>query len=133
MPENRKLVYWDACTFLSYINEIPDRITVLQPLLAESANENGTVKIHTSAISRVEISFAAVEQRQRSLAPETEELIDRLWADPNAVVSVEYHDLIGREARQLMRAGITRRWSLKPLDAIHLATAKWLRSRSPNR
>ena len=39
---------------------------------------------------------------------------------------VEYHAEIGNRARTLMRNAITRGWSLKPLDAIHLATAQWL-------
>ena len=126
MPDNPKLIYWDACVFLSYINDIPSRITVLEPLLADSAKENGTVAIYTSTISQVETSFAAAEQQQKALAPETEQRIDNLWADTNAIISVEYHNVIGREARQLMRDGIPQGWSLKPLDAIHLATAKWL-------
>lgn len=33
------------------------------------------------------------------------------------------HERIQRDARRLMREGIPRRWSLKPADAIHLATA----------
>ena len=126
MPDKPRLLYWDSCVFLSYVNEIPNRITVLEPLLADSANRNGSVRIYTSAISQVETSFAATEQHQRSLDAETERRIDSLWADTNAVVSVEYHDSIGRDARQLMRDGIPQGWSLKPLDAIHLATAKWL-------
>ena len=87
MPENRKYIYWDACVFLSYINEIPGRISILEPLLADSAN--GTVAIYTSAISQVETSFAATEQLRRSLTPETEQRIDGLWDDPDAIILVE--------------------------------------------
>ncbi len=111
---------------MSYVNEIEDRMLVLEALMAESASESGGVHIYTSALSKVEVSFGAAEQRRQALDPETEEHIDYLWSDPMAVVLVEYHDGIGREARQLMRNAITQGWSLKPLDAIHLATAKWL-------
>ncbi len=124
MPESQKIVYWDSCAFLSYINEIKDRIPILGALLASSASDE--IKIYTSALSKVEVSFGATEQKQQALEPETEERIDNLWADPAAVVLVEYHDGIGREARQLTRNAIAQGWSLKPLDSIHLATAKWL-------
>ncbi len=39
---------------------------------------------------------------------------------------VEFHSDIAKEARTLIREALTRKWSLKPLDAIHLATARWL-------
>ena len=112
--------------FLSYVNEIPDRIPILEALLASSASDNGVIKIYTSALSRVEVAFAASEQKQQALDSQVAQLLDNLWADPGAVVSIEYHDGIGRRARQLMRDSITKGWSLKPMDAIHLATAQWL-------
>ena len=128
MPDNRRILYWDACAFLSYINEIPERIPVLQALLADSASENAAVRIYTSALSRVETSFASTEQQNKALSSEVEGRIAGLWNDPGAVVLVEFHDLIGQGASQLMRDGIPRGWSLKPLDALHLATARWLHS-----
>ncbi len=100
---------------------------ILESLLASSASNSGAIKIYTSVLSRVEVAFAAIEQVQRALDSEVQERIDSLWADPGAVVSVEFHDAIGRQARQLMRDSITRGWSLKSNDAIHLATAQWLR------
>ena len=126
MPESRSVAYWDACNFLSYVNEIEDRIPVLQALLADSASDNGRTKIYTSTLSKVEVSFGASEQNRRVLDPETEARIDSLWADPGAIVLVEFHDGIGAIARQLTRSAITQGWSLKPIDAIHLATAAWL-------
>ena len=99
---------------------------VLEALLADSASNHGGIKIYTSALSKVEVSFGATEQKQRALDAETEDRIDNLWADPGAAVLVEFHDAIGREAKLLTRSAITQGWSLKPLDAIHLATAKWL-------
>ena len=99
---------------------------VLEALLADSASNHGGIKIYTSALSKVEVSFGATEQNQRALDAETEDRIDNLWADPGAAVLVEFHDAIGREAKLLTRSAITQGWSLKPLDAIHLATAKWL-------
>ena len=97
---------------------------VLESLLEESAR--GIIKLYTSEISRVEVAFAASEQKRRVLDPAMEARIDSLWDDQDAITMVEYHSGIAVEARNLMRDAITRDWSLKPLDAIHLATTQWL-------
>lgn len=98
----------------------------LEALLERSAR--GEIDLYTSEISRVEVAFGASEQKQGRLDPEIEQRIDSLWADPKVVVSVEYHARIGQIARDLMREAIASGLSLKPLDAIHLATAQWLSS-----
>lgn len=67
MPDTRRDLYWDANVFLSYINEMPDRIQVLNALLEDSTSDHGTIKLYTSELSRVEVAFAASEQKQRSL------------------------------------------------------------------
>ena len=124
MPDTSSIIYWDSCVFLSYINDHPERIPTLEALLESSAK--GELDLYASAISRVEVAFAASERNHRRLDPEIEERIDSLWADSNVVVSVEYHGAIGQVARGMMREAIIRNWSLKPLDAIHLATSQWL-------
>lgn len=126
MPDTSSNIYWDSCVFLSYVNEYADRMPTLEALLERSAR--GEIELYTSEISRVEVAFAASEQKRGRLDPEIEQKIGSLWADSNVVVSVEYHRGIGQIARDLMREAITRGWSLKPLDAIHLATAQWLTS-----
>ena len=82
--------------------------------------------MYTSALSKVEVAFSVEEQKRKTLDAETEERIENLWGDPDVLVTVEFHDGIAETARGLMRGAITRGWSLKPLDAIHLATATWL-------
>ena len=124
MPDSSSIVYWDSCVLLSYVNEYPERAPILEALLERSSV--GEIELYTSEISRVEVAFAASEQQRRRLDPEAEQRIDSLWADSNVITSVEYHGVIGQIARDLMREAITRGWSLKPLDAIHLATAQWL-------
>lgn len=126
MPDTRQIIYWDANAFLSYVNELPDRMPILDALLESSADNSGSIKLYTSMLSEVEVAFAASEQQQQVLDPQIERHLDDLWNDPNAVVSVEYHATIGRLAKELMRNAITRGWSLKPIDAVHLATAQWL-------
>ena len=97
-------------------------------VLLESSRSGGAVKLYTSMLTQVEVSFAASEQQKRILDPQVEQRITSLWSDPEAVVSVEYHEGIGQVAKGLIRDAITKGWGLKPLDAIHLATAQWLSS-----
>ena len=124
MPDTPARIYWDANVFLSYVNAIPNRMPVLDALLEKSAS--GAIVIYTSALSHVEVAFGASEKDRNMLNKEIEQKIASLWADTEAVVSVEYHEAIGETAKDLIRGSITEGWSLKPLDAIHLATAQWL-------
>ena len=109
---------------MSYIDAVPGRIEVLDSLLEDCAK--GLVALYTSDISRVEVAFAASEKAQRVLDPEIERQIDGLWSDSQIFTMVEFHSDIAGEARALMRHAMTNGWSLKPLDAMHLATGVWL-------
>ena len=82
MPETPKLIYWDSNAFLSYVNEHPDRMPVLDVLLEESSKVGGEVKIYTSTLSHVEVAFGASEQMGQVLDPQIEQMINDLWADP---------------------------------------------------
>lgn len=124
MPSPRRHIYWDAPVWLSYINGDADRLPTLDALLANSSSSNGTIEIHTSTVSLVEVAFAKAEQDKKALDLTVEQQIDELWADRAALKLVELHEAITREARQIIRLAMTRGWSLKPIDAIHLATAK---------
>ncbi len=115
-------VYWDACVFLSYVNGIPERLSHLDPMLAKSGKAHQLV---TSTMSVVEVAFAKVEQDNKALDADTDRKISGLWAGP-AVILVEFFPLIAMEARQMIREALPKGWALKPMDAIHLATAKRL-------
>ncbi len=123
MPDEAPRTYWDACVLLSYINGITDRLPVIEELLRQSRAEE--VVLITSVLSQTEVAFAAFEKQQGTLDVEVEEQIAALWAPGSPVVSVEFYELIADRARGLMRQAITQGWgSLKPADAIHLATAQ---------
>jgi predicted nucleic acid-binding protein len=124
MPDGPPRIYWDACVFLSYINAIPDRMPTLEDLLQQSSQ--GTIEIITSSISIVEVAWEASEKAKRELSQEIEDRIDTLWSNRETIMVVEYHELIAKDARTLMRNGIPQGWSLKPMDAIHFATAQRL-------
>ena len=124
MPGNRKRVYWDANVFLAYVNATPDHMPVLDALMRQSFA--GEIIIYTSAFSHVEVAFAHSEQQARAPNPEIENQINGLWTDRNVIRSIEFLPDIALSARELIRGGLVSGWSLKPPDAIHLATAQWL-------
>lgn len=120
MPEIGKKVYWDACTFLSFIEGTPDRADDVRAVFEEAINKE--IVLYTSAISITEVAFVAAERRG-DLDEKVEHAIDRLWQAASSVRVVEYTPLVAYEARRLLRLKLERRIPLKPLDAIHIATA----------
>ncbi len=105
-----------------------ERLPVLSEFLEESARGGSNVSIYASTFSHTEVAFGATEQQKQQLDTAIERKIDSLWADPGTVTSVEYHSDIAKVARGLIRDALTKGWSLKPADAIHLGTAQWLSS-----
>jgi predicted nucleic acid-binding protein len=122
MPGEQR-VYWDACVPLAYINAIQDRVAVIDELLRRA--RAGEFELLTSVLSRVEVACAASEKEQGELDPAVEAQIDDFWRPGSPIKLVEFYDLIADQARALMRQGVEQGWgSLKPADAIHLATAQ---------
>lgn len=124
MPEIRFL-YWDTDVFLSYLNEVPFRITIIHAILDDITKDNQR-KIVTSNISKVEVAWVAHEKLNRVLNPEEESKIDAMWNDSSVIEFVEFHDDIALLARHIMRDGMLQGWRLRTNDAIHLASAQWL-------
>jgi predicted nucleic acid-binding protein len=120
------LVYWDACVFLSYINGHAERLPQIEGVLQESGS---LIQIVTSVISITEVAFAKAEQDGAALLAEEEEKIKKLWEIGSPIETIEYYELLAEDARALMRAGVPLGFSLKPLDALHLATADRLKVR----
>lgn len=120
------MLYWDSDVWLSYINAEPDRISTIASLLQHTQDSDDEI-IVTSIIAKVEVAFASYEKSQGALDRDTEIRIDALWSDPSVVEVVELNDHVARTARSLIRESIRRAWSLTPNDAIHLASAQWLR------
>ena len=121
----RRRIYWDADVWLSYIEGIPDRLPTLDILLADSASNVGDITLVTSTVSQTEVAFAQIERQTQNPDSGIEARIDSLWTDTRAITLIEYHSVIASSARGLIRMGLHNGWSLKPLDAIHLATAQW--------
>ena len=120
MPDDQLLIYWDANVFLSYINGDPERLSHIDAFLEKSGKD---ILIYTSTFSIVEVAFGKAEQDGKALDVETEKKINSLWMPGSPVGLVEFHALIAEEAKKLMRHAISCGWKLKPMDAIHMATA----------
>jgi predicted nucleic acid-binding protein len=123
MPEEPKRIYWDACVFLDYIEGAPQWMPTLDALL-EQASETDELVIYTSTISISEVAFAKAEKDGGVLDPTIEAAIDALWNDRSAIKLVEFNEIIARTARSLLRRAVGHARALKPIDAIHLATAQ---------
>jgi predicted nucleic acid-binding protein len=122
MPEVPKRIYWDACIFLHFVEGTPQWMPILDSLL-EAASESRDLIIVTSTLSITEVAFAKAEKDGKAPDPHVESAIDSLWNDRSAVQLVEYNEVIARAARSLLRQAIQSGHGLRPMDAIHLATA----------
>jgi len=79
MPGEPRPVYWDACVLLSYINEVTERVSVIDELLRQS--RAGEVRLLTSALSQVEVAFAASEKEQAGSRAADRGTVDSGFAD----------------------------------------------------
>ena len=116
--------YWDACVPLSYINGVPDRLQHIDAFMSKSGTD---FQLVTSVLSITEVAFAAFEKQNDSLDAETEAKISKLWQAGSPIKIVEFYELIAMRAQRLMRDALSNKWSLKPADAIHIATADQLK------
>ncbi|MBA2514595.1 MAG: type II toxin-antitoxin system VapC family toxin [Solirubrobacterales bacterium] len=123
MPSPQR-IYWDSCVFLSYVNEDEGRVGDISSLLEGARKQE--IELVTSTVSIVEVAFGAAERKQSALSEEMEAKINKLWEAASPVTMVEFHVLIAEAAKRMMRSGIPEGWSLKPMDAVHLATAQRL-------
>jgi len=87
---------------------------------------NNWGQVITSIISIAEVAMGKSEQDGKPLGAEADARIDRLWtASDSPIKLIECHRMIAERARDLMRTAMVKGLTgLKPMDAIHLATAK---------
>ena len=93
-------------------------------------SERGEIEIVTSMIALTEVAFTAAEQKEAVLSEEDEQAIDDLLGGDTSVLLIEFSEGIARRARGLMREAVARGWSLRPADAIHLASAQFAEVRA---
>lgn len=123
MADDPRRVYWDTCVVLSFLNDVPERMPTIEELFKQARAEE--IELLTSSVSRVEVAFIQSEKDSGTLDSEAEAAIVAFWAPGSPIKTVEFYDLIADDARALVRRGIEQGWgNLKPMDAIHLATAQ---------
>jgi len=122
-----KRVYFDADVLISLISKTKGRFHIIEDLMNEA--ENGKIIIFTSQYSVAEVAFAEHEKPSgENPKPKIDKFIpdkiNKLWHPDSIIKLVDVHHLITRNAKDLMRR--VHPLSLKPPDAIHLATAKMM-------
>lgn len=117
-------IYCDSCVFLAYFKAEAGRIRTLEQLFEEIQNDPER-KLLTSVISITEVSHIAEEKNRQALIAGWEDKLDEFWSDNSLLDFIEFHEPMARKARDLIRRAITLGYSLKPADAIHLASAKY--------
>jgi predicted nucleic acid-binding protein len=122
MVERRRTIYWDSSLFLHLLAGDRDVVPVLVRMIDE-IQRTDRFRIVTSTFSIVEVAFLLDERANGRLTPDFEATVDRLWADTTLLRLAEFDQETGRLARGYTRAAVADGRALKPIDAIHLATA----------
>lgn len=117
-------VYCDSCVFLAYFKAETGRVRTLEQLFDEVQNSPNR-KLLTSVISITEVAQVAEEKAQHKPSTSVETDLDEFWADSSLLDFIEFHEPMARNARELIRQAISLGFRLKPVDAIHLASAKY--------
>ncbi|MFN8589902.1 MAG: PIN domain-containing protein [Thermomicrobiales bacterium] len=126
MPDAPRLLYWDACVFLHWLEGTPAWQPILDGVL-DTVKDTPNLFIVTSTVTIVEVAYAKQEKSAKRLDPTLLTAMDEMWSDEAVVRLVEFDRLIARDARYLMRRSVEIPRKLTPLDAVHLATAQRLR------
>src|SRR3990172_1198160 len=92
-----RLLYWDSCVFLDYLENSPDRIEILDQIWEELETVAGS-KIYTTLFSTIEVSDLAQERNQGIPSVETVQRLDSLWWNHPLVEVVEVNHKIATMA-----------------------------------
>jgi predicted nucleic acid-binding protein len=113
--------YWDSNLFLSYVEGTPGRVATVRSLVVRASPDS--IRISTSMVTVSEVAFSGRERATGVLSPSFDRAITRLWADPVIELVAVSFDIV-MTARDLIRGALLDGPRLKPMDAIHLATAR---------
>lgn len=110
-------VYWDACTWISLINDQAGRAECCRHVTGQA--RAGQIQIWTSALTLAEVFKKSVAGKPMSL-PESKDIEFEHYVEQEFLIVVQVDLDIGTQARRLLRSHPKLK---KPADAIHLATA----------
>lgn len=102
---------------------------ILSPILCAKYAPIVAPPSYTSILTITEVSHLAIEKQRQKLLPDTVTALDKLWNDRNLLTIIDLNRAIADLARDLSRQAIPRNWALRAPDAIHLASAYWLKQR----
>lgn len=117
-----QVYYFDSCVFVAMVCEEAERAGIISGIMEDC--DAGKCQIYTSVLSIAEVNFAVWERDDKSLDNSVEDKIESLWIISSSIKLVEVSVPLMHEARSLIRAAIEKGLGLKPVDAVHLATAK---------
>jgi predicted nucleic acid-binding protein len=125
MAKVSRYFYVDSCVFISYFNNHPNRADLIEQFF-DAVRNNPDEKLVTSTLTITEVAHIAQEKEKWRLQTDVEEKIDLFWQEEALIEFVEVNELIARQARTLIRQAIQKKYALKPPDAIHLASARFV-------
>ncbi|MCW1970953.1 MAG: PIN domain-containing protein [Anaerolineae bacterium] len=126
MRKPDRIVYLDADVIISFLSGEAQRLPIIEAFFEEVTASKGAVLLITSVITQAEVSFLIDERDSASFRSEAEQIIDDFWRDETLLSVVELNPDIALIARDIQRSARSAgKKPLKPMDAIHLATAKW--------
>lgn len=111
MTTESPIVYLDSCVVVSYLKGDPDRIAMCKAAFRDA--QTGVTRGLTSAFSLAEVIKLDVGY----LSEEHEEKIDEFFKHPWIQIA-----LVDRRVATKARE-VSRKYRIKPPDAIHIATA----------
>lgn len=123
MPDSRALIYWDTCVVLDYLRGNTPNSSLLNEIARQSQEPSGTIRLVTSVLTITEVAFIRNDEGVPQLSGEQLQIIDDFWNSPSGITLIDFHQLIARQAREFIRDAQRASRSLKPADAIHLASA----------
>ncbi|MCH8887041.1 MAG: type II toxin-antitoxin system VapC family toxin [SAR324 cluster bacterium] len=114
---NIRNIYWDACCWISLINEEADWGKRCEYLIEQAKEEK--VRIWTSTISYAEVYKKKIDGKIAQISEEKDRNFEE-YLGQDFIVLIQVDQQVGLEARRLLRGnqGLN-----KPNDAIHLASA----------
>ena len=123
-------IYVDSCVHVSYLNGDVARAPHIEALYRQA--RAGEVTLYTSTVALTEVAYILGQLTVDNSGEIQDRRIDRILRNGHLVKLVSFNQAIAVAARKLVRESAERRRSqgrmmeraLKPLDAIHLASAQ---------
>jgi predicted nucleic acid-binding protein len=126
MRKPDRIVYLDSDVIISFLSGESSRLSTIESFFEEVAASKGAIQIITSVITQAEVSFLIDEKNPQTFRLDAEQRIDEFWRDESLLSLVELNQEITFAARTFQRVARSEgRRPPKPMDALHLATAKW--------